>query len=58
MQARVVSLEKDLSWVLVAKRFMWQAAQRSQAGTPIGSKVRAAAHAGWGGPEPARGSAA
>jgi hypothetical protein len=25
--ARLVSIEKELSWVLVAKRFLWQASQ-------------------------------
>jgi hypothetical protein len=40
---RLVSLEKDLSWLLVAKRFLWQASQGSknkQRQTPLGSMVR------------------
>jgi hypothetical protein len=40
---QLVSIEKDLSWWLVAKRFMWQASQgqkNQQRDTPLGSKVR------------------
>jgi hypothetical protein len=39
---RLVSLEKDLSWLLVAKRFLWQASQgtkNKQRQTPLGSSV-------------------
>jgi hypothetical protein len=40
---RLVSIEKDLSWLLVAKRFLWQASQgekNKQRQTPLGSTVR------------------
>ncbi|WIA39476.1 hypothetical protein OEZ86_005574 [Tetradesmus obliquus] len=39
---RLVSIEKDLSWLLVAKRFLWQASQgeaNKQRSTPLGSTV-------------------
>jgi hypothetical protein len=39
---QLVSLEKDLSWWLVAKRFLWQASQgqkNQQRDRPLGSKV-------------------
>lgn len=37
--ARITSYEKDLTWVLVAKRFVWQASQgKKRAGTK--DKVR------------------
>ena len=37
----LVSLEKDLSWVLVGKRFLWQASQgsRNKQSKPKGDKV-------------------
>lgn len=39
---QLVSLEKDLSWLLVAKRFLWQASQGEkdkQRQRPLASKV-------------------
>ncbi|KAF6253956.1 S-adenosyl-L-methionine-dependent methyltransferase [Scenedesmus sp. NREL 46B-D3] len=39
---RLVSIEKDVSWLLVAKRFLWQASQgqnNKQRQTPLGSMV-------------------
>jgi hypothetical protein len=39
-----VSLEKDISWVLVAKRFLWQASQgeaNKARPVPLGQQVRA-----------------
>ena len=38
---RLISIERDLTWVLTAKRFMWQASQGSsqRSNTPVGDKV-------------------
>jgi hypothetical protein len=41
-RGHLVSLEKDLSWVLVGKRFLWQASQGSrnqERRKPLGDKV-------------------
>lgn len=43
---QLVSIEKDLSWWLVAKRFMWQASQgqkNKQRDVPLGRKVGSSA---------------
>jgi hypothetical protein len=40
--SRLISIDKDLSWVLVAKRFLWQASQgekNRQRSSPLGSQV-------------------
>lgn len=53
--SRVISIEKELSWVLVAKRFLWQASQGSKAGgaqQKVGDKVSGglgASGMGWDG---------
>ncbi len=47
--ARIISIEKELSWVLVAKRFLWQASQGSKASgaqQKVGDKVRGLGAAG------------
>lgn len=48
---QLVSVEKDISWWLVAKRFMWQASQgqkNQQRDAPLGRKVGGWMMATWG----------
>lgn len=47
---QLVSVEQDLQWWLVAKRFMWQASQgqkNTSQEVPLGDKVRLLKVGGW-----------